>query len=311
MIPGLAAGLFDDAAVFPPGNAPLALAVRAYGGRRRVWYAGLVGPLVVPAAAVPRLGPLLPAGEPALPVSVTFPDGPAGVPAALATAAFLPVEVRSIEVAVPEGTEPDAFLADLDAAVEDAPALDVYVEIPRDARRDKVIAAIAGRRRAKFRTGGVRAELHPGEDELAASLAAAVAAGVPFKATAGLHHAVRNTDPETGFEQHGFLNLLLATDAILNGGTETDARALLADRDEDRIADRVDALGDARTAAARAAFTSFGTCSVTEPLDELIGLGLLSAPDPGDPDRTALDPSTPDDRAPHDRTSHDREDHTA
>ncbi|MEU5870889.1 hypothetical protein AB0A73_04930 [Glycomyces sp. NPDC047369] len=279
VIPVLAAGFFDDAAVFPPGNAPLALAVRAYGARRRVWYAGLVGPLVLPAAALPRLAPLLPAGDPVLPLAVTFPDGPAGVPAALGNASLLPVEVRSIEVAVPEGAEPETFLADLDAALEDAPDLEVFVEVPRDGRRLPLIAAIPHGYKAKFRTGGVRAELYPGEDELAEGVAAAVAAGLPFKATAGLHHAVRNTDAADGFEQHGFLNLLLATDALLHGGTEIDARALLAERDGDTVADLVADLTEARVRQARAAFTSFGTCSVTEPLDELIGLGLVSSPD--------------------------------
>jgi hypothetical protein len=38
--------------------------------------------------------------------------------------------------------------------------------------------------------------------ERLAAIAAVVAAGVSFKPTAGLHHALRNTDPETGFEQH-------------------------------------------------------------------------------------------------------------
>jgi hypothetical protein len=31
-------------------------------------------------------------------------------------------------------------------------------------------------------------------------------------------------------------------------------------------------------AGARRWFTSYGSCSVTEPLDELVGLGLLEAP---------------------------------
>ena len=80
------------------------------------------------------------------------------------------------------------------------------------------------------------------------------------------------------FEQHGFLNLLLATDALLAGGTEQDARQLLAVRDGRDVAARVLALGGARVAAARAAFSSFGTCSITEPLEDLIRLGLLAAP---------------------------------
>ncbi|MDJ0429161.1 hypothetical protein QNA19_24815, partial [Rhodococcus fascians] len=69
-------------------------------------------------------------------------------------------------------------------------------------RRADFLAALTGSQfAAKFRTGGVVAEAYPDEDELASALATVIASGVPFKATAGLHHAVRNTDPHTGFEQ--------------------------------------------------------------------------------------------------------------
>ncbi|GLW05973.1 hypothetical protein Misp01_11030 [Microtetraspora sp. NBRC 13810] len=144
--------------------------------------------------------------------------------------------------------------------------------------RFPLIEAIAGRYRAKFRTGGVRADLHPGEAELATAVAAAVAAGVPFKATAGLHHALRNTDSETGFEQHGFLNPLLAADALAHGGSERDAGALLAERDGPTVAGLVRGLDEARVRRARSSFTSFGTCSITDPLTELVGLGVLTTP---------------------------------
>ncbi|MFG3341353.1 hypothetical protein [Glycomyces sp. NPDC048151] len=278
MIPALLAALCDDAAVFPPGNAPLAYAVRAYGARRRVWYADLAGPLVLPAAALPRLAPLLPRGDAPLPLSVTFPDGPAGVAAALAHAAALPVELRSIEVAVPGEARPAAFLEALAATLDDAPELDVYVEIPRGLRQTAFIEAVAGRYRAKFRTGGVRAELYPDEAELAGAVAAAVAVGLPFKATAGLHHAIRNTDRDTGFEQHGFLNLLAATDALASGVSEREARALLAERDGHAVASWVRGLDESRARRAREAFLSFGTCSITDPLNELTALGLVTAP---------------------------------
>src|SRR5581483_8104771 len=49
------AGLLDDAALFPPGNAPMPDAVRAHGEHRRSWYADLVGPFVCAAARVDEL----------------------------------------------------------------------------------------------------------------------------------------------------------------------------------------------------------------------------------------------------------------
>jgi hypothetical protein len=280
------AGLCDDAAVFPPGLAPLPDAVRDYCERQHRWYAGLVGPLVLPAAALPQLLPLIPRGA-LPPLSVTLPAGPAGVPAVLARCAELPVNLQSVEVAVPEGMPTPEFFDLLAAALEHGGDLDVYVEVPRDLRRVAVLEALASSSsptaaqwRAKFRTGGVRADLYPDGAELVAAVAAVIAAAVPFKATAGLHHAVRNTDPQTGYDQHGFLNLLLATDVLAAGGTEPEARALLAERDSAAVADLVRGLDTARTARARAAFTSFGTCSITDPRDELLALGVLTAPVP-------------------------------
>ncbi len=154
----------------------------------------------------------------------------------------------------------------------------VFVEVPRDGRRAEVIATCASTGyQAKFRTGGVRAELYPGEAELANAIRAVVDAQVPFKATAGLHHAIRNTDPTTGFEQHGYLNLLLATDAALDFADESEIAALLAERDAHKIAERVANLDGSRVAAARERFLSFGTCSIIEPLTELVDLGLVPA----------------------------------
>ncbi len=271
-IPALFAGLCDDAAVFPPGLAPLPDAVAAHDEHVSAWYSGLVGPLVVAATALDDLAEVLRERVTPLPIAVTLPGGPAQLDGVLKAVDALPVRLDALEIAVPDGRGPDEVLAALSGAT--AP---VYVEIPRDDRRVPLLTALSGTgHRAKFRTGGVRAELYPGEAELAAAVRAAAGAGVPFKATAGLHHALRNTDPETGFEQHGFLNLLLATDAVLHA--DGDPEALLAERDGAVVADRLRALDADRVAAARAGFTSFGTCSITDPLTELAGLGLLATP---------------------------------
>src|SRR4051794_37694134 len=55
--------LVDDASVFPPGNASLADAVRGHAVHRSAWYAGCVGPLLVPAASTADLVQVLDAPD--------------------------------------------------------------------------------------------------------------------------------------------------------------------------------------------------------------------------------------------------------
>ena len=77
-----ARALLDDAAMFPPGLAPLAEAVPAHRRHESAPYAGLVGPLVAAADALDELAGLLPAGDgPRLPLTVTVPGGPAAAAA--------------------------------------------------------------------------------------------------------------------------------------------------------------------------------------------------------------------------------------
>lgn len=277
-LPSLFRHLCDDAAVFPPGSLPLEEAVPAHLAHRAAVYSDFVGPLVLAGPALHELGPLLDGG-PGLPeLVITAPGGPGPLADALTVATALPVRVAGVEVAVPTGTSADAFFSELRPATDALAAHDVFVEIPRDGRREEVIAGCAAAgHRAKFRTGGVKPDLYPDETELAAALVAVTAAGVPFKATAGLHHAVRNTDPHTGFEQHGFLNVLLATEAAAHGASAGELGGVLAERDPAALAVRTGRLAarPERADDVRRRFLSFGTCSITEPLTELAALGLV------------------------------------
>ncbi|WP_028927035.1 hypothetical protein [Pseudonocardia acaciae] len=269
----LLAGLVDDAALFPPGNAPPERAVPAHRSHLTSWYAAMVGPFVAPAARLAELLPLL-SGAQAL--SVTFPEGPAGLAEVVRTVASAPgAHLASVEVAVPADVGASELVAALDEHLPD----DVlgYVEIPRNGRGPAVLDALAGGRyRAKFRTGGLVPAAHPDERELAGSILAAVGRKLPFKCTAGLHHAVRHTDGE--LEQHGFLNVLLATDAALRGAGPDELAATLADRSGASVAGKIGAMPADRTAAARAAFGSFGTCDIADPLADLVALGIVRPP---------------------------------
>lgn len=270
------AGLVDDAALFPPGNAPLHQALTAHEEHRAAWYGPLVGPFVFPA---PRLGELAgAAGGPPPRVSVTFPGGPAGIATAVEFfAGYGPGRMVSAEVVLPDGMPPADLVAGLTRTVTDG--IRVHVEIPRtELGRTAVEALSGGPHHAKLRTGGTVAAAFPGERELAGTITACVRLGVPFKCTAGLHRAVRHTAPGTGFEHHGFLNVLHAT-AVALGGAGVDAvAAALAERSPARLAASVRGLGAGGIAAARAYFTSYGSCSIREPLDDLIELGLLAPP---------------------------------
>ncbi|MFJ2862357.1 hypothetical protein [Kitasatospora sp. NPDC087314] len=281
VIPELFRGLFDDAAVFPPGNLPVAEAVPAHRAHRAAWYAEAVGPLLCGAG---RLGELAAAvagsavagdgvavaGDVPLRVGLVLPGGSAELGPALAAAA--PFEVAGVELATRDAAEAVAALDRL--LPPDVPAA---VELPRELLRgdglDEVLDVLVDSPyRAKFRTGGVVAEAFPDEEELAAFLTGCALRGLPYKCTAGLHNAVRHTDPVTGFEHHGFLNVLLAAQ-------ETDratAAAVLAERDGAVLAKAAHVLTDRQVTVIRNSFTAFGTCSIAEPIADLAALGLLS-----------------------------------
>nr|BFE83965.1 hypothetical protein GCM10020093_065660 [Planobispora longispora] len=97
----------------------------------------------------------------------------------------------------------------------------------------------------KIRCGGLSAEAFPSPHDLGAFISHCAEHGIPFKATAGLHHAVRHFDPALGADRHGFLNLVLAVCAAAGrrpgAGVEADRRG------------RAGAAGAGRTGRDRAA----------------------------------------------------------
>lgn len=243
-------------------------AVRAHRSHHDAWYAALVGPFVLAAMGMTSdfVGVL--DGQP-LDVSLTVRRSAVAGP--LRKAAELGnIRVRSLEIV------PDAGVKDLVAMLDAELPPDVlgYVEIPRGPGLEEALDALAGSRyRAKFRTGGTEPAAHPTEAELAAALLAAVARDLPFKCTAGLHHAARHTDGD--LEQHGFLNVLLATAAAQDGASAEDLNSILAERQAVTLADTLSAMGGERIARARESFVSFGTCSIDEPVADLVALGLV------------------------------------
>jgi hypothetical protein len=236
--------LIDHAALFPPASMSLADALEEDTQARASPYSSVIGRFVVPAGLLREL----PREHP--PLSVVLRD----VGDAELVEAFVGVE--AVELVVGSARPRPAELV---AAYRVLKPLEVetYFELVLDESwRDSVpnaigaISAVGGR--VKLRCGGASI---PSVEQVALVIACCRDAGVPFKATAGLHHATRHG------EEHGFLNLLAAATA-----TNERLAEVLAERDARAL--EIDAAG-------RGLFTSFGSCSWREPVDDLRGLGLL------------------------------------
>jgi hypothetical protein len=123
-----------------------------------------------------------------------------------------------------------------------------------------------------------------------ASSSPARPAGVPFKATAGLHHPVRaehrltyDSDSPRAV-MHGFVNVFAAAALARDGLTTDEVEAIL--REDDPRAFRLDDSGlewrglrvatDALTGVRRDFASSFGSCSFAEPVADLRALEVLS-----------------------------------
>jgi hypothetical protein len=240
----LLARLIDHAPTFPPAALSPAEALaedaRASGSR----HAFVLGRLVWPASRLEELPPAPRA------LSVVL-DAP------------LPAEREVEAVEAPPG---GGVLAAVEGGVGE-----IYVELPIDGELEERLEELARRRlRAKVRCGGAAI---PSDEQLARFVRACRARNLVFKATAGLHGAVRSNG------DHGFLNLLAA--AAFAGEEE---RAF-AETDRDAFALTAESFSwRDRTAPApelarlrRELLHSIGSCSFFEPVEELEALGALPA----------------------------------
>ncbi len=280
------AGLFDDAALFPPGNAPMAQAVSGHLGLEQSPLGLLVGPFVCLDTRTPEL-----VGEirresrlSPLPVSAVVSGGPFSVEAVFSDLAEEP-DIGLVALEVPLGPgdgAPGRAAAAAACLAELPPGVAGYVEVPRGDELEAVLDVLAEHRvRAKLRTGGPSPLSFPADGEVAAFIHGCTARDLAFKCTAGLHAGVRHAVPvgEAGgvMEQQGFLNIILATSASLAGAGRAEITAVLAEQDEALVAKAVAGLGPQQVEGARGFFRSFGTCSVSEPVADLVRLGLLGS----------------------------------
>jgi hypothetical protein len=168
--------------------------------------------------------------------------------------------------------------------------LTVYVELPHDAEpRDLLEVVKREGARAKIRTGGVAADAIPTAAQVARFIARCAELQVPFKATAGLHHALRaerqlTYEPDSpSATMFGFLNVFAAGALAAAGAREDELVEVLEERASTAFGFAADGLRwrdhhvplDQLSRARETFAVAFGSCSFHEPVDELQELALL------------------------------------
>jgi hypothetical protein len=302
----LLTGIIDYAGLFPPAKLTLDQAIRNYARYRREAEAWMLGRFIVPAARLEELEPYhdeLFRFNPPFAFSVlgrsgaTLPEFLANLRADLHDiAAFRKrhgdrVIVDVMEVRLPPDLA-DPRLPDsaesLYKTVRVFPAIDllVFFEPPGPAA---ALLEQLGRLPCddvgfKLRCGGLEASAFPSSSQIAEALCGSLDAGVPFKATAGLHHPLPRFDAGVNARMHGFLNVFLAgVLAHAHDLTAEQIRPILDDDqashfsfDDKRASWRtLRATTKAITAARQDFVLSFGSCSFDEPREDLRALGWL------------------------------------
>lgn len=288
-------GLIDYAGLFPPARLDMQAAVASYAQYRDGGRAWMLGRFVVPSSRLEEFegaaAALLPKVRDTDPWAIAllgedpvhdaeqifaFNERHARTAAGRAVIDTLEVKARSVD--------------ELEQRVRAAPpGVATYVEIPIAEDPTDLLAALGNlEARAKIRTGGITAEAIPLVRDVARFIRGASDQGVPFKATAGLHHPLRGDfaltyEPGSAIgTMYGFINVFAAA-LFADAGLElTGIEQLLMENDPSRLhfdergvawGGHHAALEDVERVRARVAI-SFGSCSFTEPADELEILGV-------------------------------------
>ena len=256
----LLSGLIDHAALFPPAQLPMDAALEVDAQARETPEAWILNRFIVPASQLDRVP-----DDFAPPLSVV-----------LDIDALPDLSGRRVELVEARLGRADA-VRDEHARAARGGSARLFLEVwPGEDEQLRAVADIGAG--AKVRCGGATPDMFPSPAQLAAFITGCRDLGLAFKATAGLHHPVRD-----GI-MHGFLNLLAASlFAHADGAGERDLVPVL--REEDPAAFRLTPeafsvrgreFGAAEIAAAREQlFTAYGSCSFSEPVDDLRGLGML------------------------------------
>jgi hypothetical protein len=277
----LLANAIDYAGLFPPAALSMAEAIAEYDAARTGPLAWTLGRFVLPASRLEEFAQHAAGAEWQL-SAIVRDRSEADREAIVASNAAQPrARVDSIECK-PESEDGLDWLA-----ASFADPFEVYVEVPAGNDAARWLEAVAARGlRGKVRTGGITAAAFPQPSDLVTFIEAAVKLRLPFKATAGLHHAARGSYPLTydanpaQAPMYGYLNVFLATAALVAGLPRTAALDILQQTNTSTldISHGIVRWGGVELPAASvremrtAQLLSFGSCSFREPTGEYLAL---------------------------------------
>lgn len=283
----LMTGLIDYAGLFPPAGLPMREAVGNFARYRQSPESWMLGRFVVPAQRLAEFGAAFDetsekAHQGRWDLSVLLSQETTEEDLAIAqefAAAQKGVEICAFETPVDSPEAIERLSALVPAAQE------IYFELPIQAPNlDRLLAAVARTGAcAKVRTGGLRSEAFPSPDAVLTFLTTCTEARAPWKATAGLHHALRGNaaltyKPASPYaKMHGFLNVFLAATALWAGWPRSEVLALLSGEgrgdlkiEDDAMTWRGIRLTASEISEARRSFCrSIGSCAFTEPVEEI------------------------------------------
>jgi hypothetical protein len=282
----LLAGIVDYAGLFPPAGLDLPAAARNYANYRASGDAWMLGRFVVPVARLSDLLELLEAAGGGLPPWRLAALAGEDVPRDLALARDFNdahANVAAIDCVEAKLANGDS----IERAADAAAGIELFAELPANADVAPLVEVLARRGlRAKLRAGGVAPDAFPPTPNVVRFMRACVDVGVPFKATAGLHHPVTASYPLT-YEaaaptnrMFGFVNLFLAVTVLAEGAgddaaarllEESDARAFSVGARAIRWREREFGVASIETTRENMA-RSFGSCSFREPVDQVAAL---------------------------------------
>ncbi|MER6946658.1 hypothetical protein ABT294_21760 [Nonomuraea sp. NPDC000554] len=245
--------LIDDAGLFPPTSLHMSDALERHRRDQERGDEVLTHRFLCPASRIDRLR-----AESFLPLRIGLIVDTPDVPP------FDDLPVDFVEIRLP----PDETVEQLVRRLDLPPGVRLFVEVPPGKPAVDVPEGAA----LKLRCGGTAAEDFPPAEQLAAFIRFCADHDVPFKATAGLHHAVRHFDPTLGVDRHGFLNLVLA---VCETVEDRDPVPVLRTTDVGHLVRLARAVTEETAKRARRLLVSYGSCNTGTPIEDLRTLGVL------------------------------------